>query len=164
MRNMMSLCWQYLRAFTIIYLCLWAGKALALLLPIVIPGSIIGMLILFVLLTLQILPSPWVKPSCQLLIRYMALLFVPIGVGVMQYYEQLTKQFGPIVVSCFISTLIVMLVVAYSSHYVHRDRKVISPSTPTEGKMISNLWWSLPLTLIVFFGARQLSRWAKIPY
>ncbi len=29
--------------------------------------------------------------------------------------------------------------------------------------MISNLWWSLPLTLIVFFGARQLSRWAKIP-
>lgn len=75
-----------------------------------------------------------VKPSCQLLIRYMALLFVPIGVGVMQYYEQLTKQFGPIVVSCFISTLIVMLVVAYSSHYVHRDRKVISPSTPTEGE------------------------------
>ncbi|CNL29457.1 antiholin-like protein LrgA [Yersinia pseudotuberculosis] len=134
MRNMMSLCWQYLRAFTIIYLCLWAGKALALLLPIVIPGSIIGMLILFVLLTLQILPSPWVKPSCQLLIRYMALLFVPIGVGVMQYYEQLTKQFGPIVVSCFISTLIAMLVVAYSSHYVHRDRKVISPSTPTEGE------------------------------
>lgn len=128
----MLLCWQYLRAFAIIYLCLWAGKALALLLPIVIPGSIIGMLILFILLASQILPSPWVKPGCQLLIRYMALLFVPIGVGVMQYYEQLTKQFGPIVVSCFISTLIVMLVVAYSSHYVHRDRKVISSSTPTE--------------------------------
>ncbi|AHK20796.1 UPF0299 membrane protein [Yersinia pseudotuberculosis] len=132
MRNVMLLCWQYLRAFAIIYLCLWAGKALALLLPIVIPGSIIGMLILFILLASQILPSPWVKPGCQLLIRYMALLFVPIGVGVMQYYEQLTKQFGPIVVSCFISTLIVMLVVAYSSHYVHRDRKVISSSTPTE--------------------------------
>ncbi|AJJ09968.1 lrgA family protein [Yersinia rohdei] len=135
MRNVTSLCWQYLRAFAIIYLCLWAGKAVALLLPITIPGSIIGMLILFALLASQILPSKWVKPSCQLLIRYMALLFVPIGVGVMQYYDQLTKQFGPIVVSCFISTLIVMLVVAYSSNYVHREPKVAdAPSDTKEGK------------------------------
>ncbi|MEY4475134.1 MAG: hypothetical protein RL248_901 [Pseudomonadota bacterium] len=133
MRNVISLCWQYLRAFAIIYLCLWVGKTLALLLPMAIPGSIIGMLILFALLASQILPSIWVKPGCHILIRYMALLFVPIGVGVMQYYDQLTRQFGPIVVSCFVSTLIVMLVVAYSSHYVHRERKVIGSPTHTEG-------------------------------
>ncbi|MBW5811185.1 CidA/LrgA family protein [Yersinia kristensenii] len=132
MRNVTSLCWQYLRAFVIIYLCLWAGKAVSLLLPITIPGSIIGMLILFALLASQILPSTWVKPGCHLLIRYMALLFVPIGVGVMQYYDQLTQQFGPIVVSCFVSTLIVMLVVAYSSQYVHRERKVVGSPTHTE--------------------------------
>ncbi|MCB5306769.1 CidA/LrgA family protein [Yersinia massiliensis] len=135
MRNVTSLCLQYLRAFSIIYLCLWIGKFVALLLPITIPGSIIGMLILFTLLSSQILPSTWVKPGCRILIRYMALLFVPIGVGVMQYYDQLTKQFGPIVVSCFISTLIVMLVVAYSSHFVHRERKVIgSPANEEDDK------------------------------
>ncbi|MGL4487471.1 MAG: CidA/LrgA family protein [Yersinia sp. (in: enterobacteria)] len=133
MRNVISLCWQYLRAFAIIYLCLWVGKTLALLLPMAIPGSIIGMLILFALLASQILPSIWVKPGCHILIRYMALLFVPIGVGVMQYYDQLTRQFGPIVVSCFVSTLVVILVVAYSSHYVHRERKVIGSPTHTEG-------------------------------
>ncbi|CNI18541.1 CidA/LrgA family protein [Yersinia pekkanenii] len=132
MRNVMSPCWQYLRAFAIIYLCLWAGKALSLLLPMSIPGSIIGMLILFALLASQILPSSWVKPSCQLLTRYMALLFVPIGVGVMQYYDQLTKQLGPIVVSCFVSTVIVMVVVGYSSQYMHRERKVIGSPTHTE--------------------------------
>ncbi|AJJ22460.1 CidA/LrgA family protein [Yersinia enterocolitica] len=132
MRNVTSLGWQYLRAFVIIYLCLWAGKAVTLLLPISIPGSILGMLILFALLSSQILPSTWVKPGCHLLIRYMALLFVPIGVGVMQYYDQLTKQFGPIVVSCFVSTLVVMLVVGYSSHYVHRERKVMGSPTHTE--------------------------------
>ena len=124
--------WQYLRAFVLIYACLYAGIFISSLLPITIPGSIIGMLILFALLASQILPSTWVNPGCHLLIRYMALLFVPIGVGVMQYYDQLTKQFGPIVVSCFVSTLIVMLVVAYSSHYVHRERKVIGSPTHTE--------------------------------
>ncbi|AKA39754.1 CidA/LrgA family protein [Yersinia ruckeri] len=125
MRNVITLCWQYLRAFVFIYLCLWAGNGLSALLPLTIPGSIIGMLILFALLSSQILPARWVKSGCHILIRYMALLFVPIGVGVMQYYDQLSKQFGPIVVSCFISTLIVMIVVGYSSHFIHRERKII---------------------------------------
>lgn len=37
----------------------------------------------------------------------MALLFVPIGVGIMQYFDLLRAQFGPVVVSCTISTLVV---------------------------------------------------------
>ncbi|AIR06811.1 MULTISPECIES: CidA/LrgA family protein [Cedecea] len=125
MRNSFTVIWQYLRAFVLIYLCLYAGIFVASLLPIVIPGSIIGMLILFVLLSLQILPAKWVKPSCHLLIRYMALLFVPIGVGVMQYYDVLKAQFGPVVVSCLISTLVVLVIVSWSSHLVHGERKVI---------------------------------------
>jgi holin-like protein len=83
------------------------------------------MLILFVLLALQILPAKWVNPGCFVLIRYMALLFVPIGVGVMQYFDLLKAQFGPIVVSCAVSTLVVFLVVSWSSHLVHGERKVV---------------------------------------
>jgi len=117
--------WQYLRAFVLIYACLYAGIFIASLLPIIIPGSIIGMLILFLLLALQILPAKWVNPGCYVLIRYMALLFVPIGVGVMQYYDLLKAQYGPILVSCAVSTLVVFLVVSWSSHLVHGQRKVI---------------------------------------
>ncbi|MCE0800635.1 CidA/LrgA family protein [Buttiauxella sp. A2-C1_F] len=125
MRNLLTVIWQYLRSFILIYICLYAGIAISSLLPITIPGSIIGMLILFVLLSLQILPAKWVKPSCHLLIRYMALLFVPIGVGVMQYVDIIRQQFGPVVVSCFISTLVVLVVVSWSSHLVHGERKVV---------------------------------------
>lgn len=117
--------WHYLRAFALIYACLYAGIFIASLLPITIPGSIIGMLILFVLLSLQVLPAKWVDPGCTVLIRYMALLFVPIGVGVMQYFTLLREQFGPIVVSCTISTLVVFLVVSWSSHLVHGERKIM---------------------------------------
>lgn len=131
MRNTLTIIWQYLRSFILIYICLYAGIAIASLLPITIPGSIIGMLILFVLLSLQILPAKWVKPSCHLLIRYMALLFVPIGVGVMQYVDVIKQQFGPVVVSCFISTLVVFVVVSLSSQLVHGERKVIGEN---EGK------------------------------
>lgn len=120
-----NIIWQYLRAFILIYACLYAGIFISSLLPITIPGSIIGMLILFLLLALQILPAKWVNPGCFVLIRYMALLFVPIGVGVMQYYDLLKAQYGPILVSCAVSTLVVFLVVSWSSHVVHGERKVV---------------------------------------
>lgn len=128
MRNILNVIWQYLRSFILIYICLYAGIAISSLLPITIPGSIIGMLILFILLSLQILPSGWVKPGCHLMIRYMALLFVPIGVGVMQYVDMIKQQFGPVVVSCFISTLVILVVVSWSSHLVHGERKIVDES------------------------------------
>lgn len=125
MHHTLIIFWQYLRAFVLIYACLYVGIFVSSLLPIAIPGSIIGMLVMFTLLALQILPAQWVKPSCHLLIRYMALLFVPIGVGVMQYYDLLKAQFGPIVISCLVSTLAIMVVVGWSSQWVH-GKKVIS--------------------------------------
>lgn len=124
MRNIITLCWQYLRAFALIYLCLLAGNAISALLPIVIPGSIIGMLILFSLLSSQILPPDWVRPACHLFIRHMAMLFVPIGVGVMNYYDLLSQQFGPIVISCLISTFFVMLVVGFSTQLMQREHAI----------------------------------------
>ncbi|ATA18642.1 holin-like protein [Gibbsiella quercinecans] len=119
MGNMYTQGWRYLRSFGLIYLCLFAGNAISALLPIVIPGSIIGMLILFALLASQIVRSSLAKPGCHFFIRYMVLLFVPIGVGVMKYYDQLIAHLGPLVVSCLVSTLVVLLVVGYSSHYLH---------------------------------------------
>ena len=47
------------------------------------------------------------------------------GIFNMQYYDLLKAQFGPIVVSCAVSTLVVFLVVSWSSHLVHGERKVI---------------------------------------
>ena len=118
MSKSLTIIWQYLRAFVLIYACLYAGIFIAGLLPITIPGSIIGMLILFVLLALQIMPPQWVNPGCNILIRY-------IGVGVMQYWDLLRAQLGPVVISCAISTLVVFVVVSWSSHLVHGERKVI---------------------------------------
>ncbi|WP_061769646.1 CidA/LrgA family protein [Serratia symbiotica] len=135
MIKVFKLCWKYLRAIALIYLCLFTCDALAALLPIAIPGSIIGMLLLFTLLSLQILPTKWVKPGCQLLIRYMVLLFVPIGAGIMKYSPQIIANLGPLVISCLVSTLLVLVVVGYSAHYFQRQRRIVSkPDEAEEGK------------------------------
>ncbi len=122
MRTALSVCWHYLRAFIIIYACLYAGDGIAALLPLAIPGSIIGMLLLFALLASQIMPVTWVRPGCRMLIRYMTLLFVPISVGIMDYTDILRAQFGPIVVSCVVSTLLVLLIVGFGSQRLQGER------------------------------------------
>lgn len=112
--------WRYLRAFLILYLCLFAGNIIAVLLPFSVPGSIVGMLLLFVLLALQIIPAHWAQPGCTLLMKNMTMLFLPIGIGVMNYYDTLSAQLLPILVACIVSTFIAMCAVALSSEFIHR--------------------------------------------
>ena len=132
MANVLTLCWKYLRALLLIYLCLFVGNALAALLPFAIPGSILGMLLLFALLSTQILPAKWVKPGCHLLIRYMVLLFVPIGVGVMKYYDQIVAHLGPLVILPHQHADGAGGGRLYS-HYFHRERRIAGKPDDTEG-------------------------------
>ena len=78
-----------------------------------------------VLLVLSVTPPKLGRPGCEILIRFMALVFLPSGVGGMQYWDCLRAQFGPVVVSCAVSTLVVFLVVSWSSHLIHGERKVV---------------------------------------
>ncbi len=123
MSKSLTIIWQYLRAFVLIYACLYGGIFIAGLLPITIPGSIIGMLILFVLLALQIMPPQWVNPGCNILIRYGAAVRADRRWG--DAVLGSAAQLGPVVISCAISTLVVFVVVSWSSHLVHGERKVI---------------------------------------
>lgn len=123
MNTIIAPAWRLIRAFALIYACLYAGIGLSQLLPIAIPGSVLGMIILFLLLTWHIVPARWLQPGCYLLIRYMALLFVPVSVGIMKYGDVLYSQFGPVVVSCVVSTFMVLLVVSVMGNWIQRRQE-----------------------------------------
>ncbi|WP_249199236.1 CidA/LrgA family protein [Photobacterium sp. GJ3] len=108
---------SYLRSFAIIAIFLMAGKGFQSLTQIPIPGSILGMLLLFTALSTGLLPPNWAKPSCHLLIRHMAILFVPVGVGLMNYLDLLQANALPVLVSTLGSSLVVLLFVGW---YVQR--------------------------------------------
>ncbi len=63
------------------------------------------------------------QPGCNILIRYMALLFVPIGVGVMQYW--ICCVLGPVGNLLHDQYISGLPVVSWSSHLVHGERKVV---------------------------------------
>lgn len=100
---------QYLVSMGLIFLCLWAGVSLQHWLEISIPGSIIGLLILFALLASGLAPVEWVRPSAHLFIRYMILLFVPISVGLMVHFDMLLNNLWPILASAIGGSTLVLV-------------------------------------------------------
>jgi holin-like protein len=81
-----------LTAFTLILVCQIAGEALVRGLGLPLPGPVIGMLLLFVLMRLRLPLPPELSDTADVLLKYLALLFVPAGVGAVQHLDRLGSE------------------------------------------------------------------------
>ena len=104
---------SYGRGLIILTLCLWVGNIISKIIPIMIPGSIIGLLLLFFLLAFQLIPTCWIKNSCNLFMRYMTVLFIPAAMGIMDNYSLLLVNWIPIIFSTVGGSLIVLIFTAF---------------------------------------------------
>lgn len=101
----------YLRDFMVIVACLLAGKSVSAILPFAFPGSILGMLLLFVLLSLQLVKLHWVELGAGLLLRHMGVLFVPVAVGLVAWLEQLRQSVGVILLCIVLGVVLILATV-----------------------------------------------------
>jgi holin-like protein len=112
---------HYLLGLLILLAFVFVGDALARALRLPLPGSVMGMLMLAGALRLRWIPERTVQPAAELLIRNMALLFVPAGVGVMAYAGLLRREWLPIVAAGVASVVAVLLVVGWMQQRLERD-------------------------------------------
>lgn len=99
------------------------GEGVSLAINGVIPGSVIGMLLLFVALQLRVIPSGSVKGFASFLTSNMALFFVPAGVGLMVAYRVLLQNWVAITVVSVVSTVIVMAVVGHTHQQFEKKQQ-----------------------------------------
>ena len=93
-----------------ILLCWLLGNLLSRLCGGYVSGNVIGMLLLFVLLSLKWVRAEAVRPAARFLLSSMALFFVPFGVGLMVSYRVIAEHFWAIVAAAGISTIAVLAV------------------------------------------------------
>jgi holin-like protein len=86
-----------------------------------VPSSIIGMLLLAVALKIGVVKLRWVENAANFLLKNMGFFFVPAGVGLMNYFGLIGKQWLPIVGATVASTLIVL---AFTGHAHQILRKI----------------------------------------
>ena len=76
------------------------------------PAPILGIIILFSLLKLNIIKENWIKDFCEFILKYMILFFIPMFVGIINFKNELEQNFVPIISTIVITTTIVMIIVA----------------------------------------------------
>ncbi|MDC3418189.1 CidA/LrgA family protein [Aquibacillus salsiterrae] len=74
-----------------------------------IPGSIIGMLLFFLLLATNVLKDSWIETGTKTLLNHMPLLFVPVTVGIINYLGFFSGKGLLLVFIVILSTAIVMI-------------------------------------------------------
>jgi holin-like protein len=67
-----------------LWLILQAGQWINAYLPVPVPGNVVGMVLLFVLLSAGLVKQSWLDTGAGVLTRHLAFFFVPIAVGLMQ--------------------------------------------------------------------------------
>jgi len=119
------ICWKDIFALSIaaalIVVCLVIGDQLSNMLARIsfpVPGSVIGMLLLFGCLSSGLVPVSYVEKLADWLIRNLGLFFVPAGVGLVQYRHEIGQFWLAIVIAIIASTFLVLAttgMIAYSS-------------------------------------------------
>lgn len=74
-----------------------------------IPGSVIGMLLLFVSLVLKLVEPASVRAAAEFLTKNMSIFFVPASIGIMEQWGIIRANLFAWVGVCFISTIMVLL-------------------------------------------------------
>ena len=99
---------KFLKQFLIILTFSFAGEVLHALIPMQIPASIYGLVLLFLALLTGRVKMEQVRECAKLLIAVMPLMFIPAGVGLIESWGDLSNMLVEVTVITVVSTVLVM--------------------------------------------------------
>ncbi len=115
---------KYLKQFLIILAISFIGEILKYIVPLSIPASIYGMVIMFICLQAKIIKLDDVKSVGKFLIEIMPVMFIPAGVGLMSSWGTLKPVLLPVSIITVVVIIAVMLAAGWVSQIIiRRDRK-----------------------------------------
>lgn len=114
---------KYLRQFLIILLFSFLGELLKTVLPLPVPASIYGLLLLFAALESGAVKLAAVQETGRFLIEIMPVMFIPAGVGLIDSWDALKPICIPVTVIMVVSTVIVMVVSGRVTQYAIRKKR-----------------------------------------
>lgn len=99
---------KYIRQFLLILLITFLGEVLKYLLPLPIPASIYGLLLLLAALLTGVIRLEAVRDTAKFLIEIMPLMFIPAAVGLLDSWGAFSSIAVPVIVTTVVSTVLVM--------------------------------------------------------
>ncbi len=125
---------KYIRQFIIILLISFLGEILNYLLPLPIPASIYGLVLMLIGLISGLIPLHAVRDTGHFLVEIMPLMFIPAAVGLLESWEVLRPVFLPIVSITVLSTVAVMAAAGLCTQSVIRSARKKADDAGKAGK------------------------------
>ncbi len=109
---------KYAKELMIILLFSFIGEVLNHLIPLPIPASIYGMVLLFISLATKFIKLEQVEETAEFLLSIMLIFFVPASVGIMDTFFAYKSSMAFIVIIVIISTIVVMATTGLVSQFI----------------------------------------------
>lgn len=90
----------------ILYVFSYIGNVIQNFFHLIIPGSIIGLILLFICLCTKIIPVQWIETGAGFVLSILVLFFIPTTVDIMNYPSLLSLHGALFVLSVLVSTII----------------------------------------------------------
>lgn len=109
---------KYIKQLMIILAISFIGELLKYLLPLPVPASIYGMVLMFLALLTGVLKLEHVRETGKFLIEIMPLMFIPAGVGLMSSWNTLKPLLLPVAVITVVTIVTVMVASGHTAQFV----------------------------------------------
>ncbi|WP_341217785.1 CidA/LrgA family protein [Neptunomonas phycophila] len=103
---------ELLNGFLVLLVCQFLGELAVMASGVPVPGPVIGMLLLLVLLAVLKRTPADIRLVSEGLLRYLAFLYVPAGVGLMVHAKLLADYWLPLTIALMVSTFLALFFTA----------------------------------------------------
>ena len=115
---------KFLRQFMIILLLSFLGEVLKMFIPLPIPASVYGLVLMLLCLVTGILKTSQVKEAAFFMIEIMPVMFIPAAAGLIDSWKVLHPLLLPILVITVVITIFVMVVTGKIAQMIAQKRGI----------------------------------------
>ena len=115
---------KFLRQFMIILLLSFLVEVLKMFIPLPIPASVYGLVLMLLCLVTGILKTSQVKEAAFFLIEIMPVMFIPAAAGLIDSWKVLQPLLLPILVITVVITIFVMVVTGKIAQMIAQKRGI----------------------------------------
>lgn len=109
--------------FLVILVFSLAGELLHIVIPLPVPASVYGLILLFVCLLLKVVKLSQIEDAADFLLQIMPALFIAAAVSLMTIWDTVLQSLVPLLVIVLVSTVAVMAVTGRTAQWMIRRKE-----------------------------------------
>lgn len=97
------------------------GNKIALLAHLPVPGNVVGIVLLYTLLNLGVLPLAYVQDAADFLLKHLVFFFIPVAVDLMNWGSVFHRYGLALALAILISTVLTFVATGHVAQWLQKD-------------------------------------------